>query len=128
MQGRRSGGTVINTHIIGLKGEDKACSYLASKGYTIVERNYRIRGGEIDIIASKDELLVFCEVKTLPSGNIEILSHELNKSKQMKIIKTSKCYIKSHREYNSKYLRFDVIAVDLPGQEPVYHIEDAFSE
>ena len=48
----------------GRRGEDAACSYLLRHGYSIVERNYRCRRGEIDIIAAKDGGAVFVEVKT----------------------------------------------------------------
>ena len=112
----------------GHEGEDKAASYLESKGYTIEERNFRTRGGEIDIIASKDDMLVFVEVKSLPNGNPEILAHELDFRKQEKIIKTSKFYLEKYRQYNSRVIRFDVIAIDVPGLEPVHHIVNAFSE
>ena len=112
----------------GREGEDKAVSYLESNGYTILDRNFRIRGGEIDIIASKDDLLVFVEVKSLPNGNIEILTHELNFRKQQKIIETAKFYLEKYRQYNSRVIRFDVLAIDVPGLEPVHHIVNAFSE
>ena len=45
-------------------GESAVCRYLMQQGYTIRKRNYRIRGGEIDIIAQKGEILAFVEVKT----------------------------------------------------------------
>ena len=48
----------------GRRGEDAACAYLLRHGYSIVERNYRCRRGEIDIIAAKDGGAVFVEVKT----------------------------------------------------------------
>ena len=48
----------------GRRGEDAACAYLLRHGYSIVERNYRCRRGEIDIIAVKDGGAVFVEVKT----------------------------------------------------------------
>lgn len=118
----------ISTHQKGLTGEEKACNYLLSQNYKIVERNFRQRDGEIDIIAEKDDFLVFCEVKTLPNGTLETLAHELNLKKQKKIIKTSKIYLKKHREYNNKYIRFDVLAVDIPVLDPVYHIQNAFLE
>lgn len=84
--------------------------------------------GEIDIIVEKDEMLVFVEVKALPHGSIELLAHELNYSKQQKIIKTAKFYLQKHRQYNCKVIRFDVLAIDVPGLEPVHHIKGAFSE
>lgn len=109
-------------------GEDKACKYLESKGYEIIERNFRIRSGEIDIIAFRENTIVFAEVKTLPKGNYETLSHVLNAIKQKKIIETAKFFLLKYRKYNDSFIRFDVLAIDMPGFDPVYHIENAFSE
>ena len=118
----------MNTKITGNYGEDKACKYLQENSYKIIERNWRTRFGEIDIIAQKDETVVFIEVKTLPSGNIETLSHLLNKKKQKRIVETAKCFIKTNRKYNSSYIRFDVIIIDMPEFPAIYHIESAFCE
>ncbi len=54
----------MNKVKIGKYGEDLACAYLKTKGYKIIERNFRIRGGEIDIIALDGKTLVYVEVKT----------------------------------------------------------------
>ena len=113
----------------GRNGEDRAVSYLSSLGYGILDRNFRMgRSGEIDVVAEKDDVLVFVEVKALPHGNAEMLAHELNYKKQQKIIKTAKFYIEKHRQYKCKAIRFDVLAIDVPGLEPVHHIVNAFSE
>lgn len=117
-----------NTKKVGNSGEDKAVEYLKTNGYKIVARNWQIRGGEIDIIAEQGEVLVFAEVKTLPSGNVEILSHELNLRKQKRILETSKRFLQNNRQYNDSIIRFDVLVVDMPGFLPVYHIKDAFLE
>lgn len=109
-------------------GEDKAVRFLETNGYTIIQRNFRTRTGEIDIICQKNDFLVFVEVKTLPNGDLDTLSHVLNLTKQKKIIKTAKYFVQNHRQYSNGYIRFDVLAVDVPGLEPVYHIENAFSE
>lgn len=109
-------------------GESRAVKYLEQNGYDILARNYRTRGGEIDIIARKGEFIVFFEVKSLPHGNIEILTHELNKVKQKKIIETSKSFLQNNRQYNNSLMRYDVLALDVPGLERVHHIENAFSE
>ena len=109
-------------------GEEKACLYLKANDYAIIERNFRTRVGEIDIIAKQGEILVFVEVKTLPSGNAETLAHELDARKQRKIVKTANFFLLKHREYTSSKIRFDVIVIDMPGLCPVYHIQDAFSE
>jgi len=122
----------ISTHDKGLAGESRACSYLIDNGYQIIDRNFRIREGEIDIIAwqkvEKRCFLVFVEVKSLPGGDVDTLAVELNERKRQKIVKTAKCYLKKHREYSNEYIRFDVLALDVPGLEPVHHIINAFVE
>jgi len=112
----------------GEDGERRASEYLAGCGYAIVARNWRTRYGEIDIIASKDDVLVFVEVKTLPNGTRDMLVKELGPAKRRRILKTSKCFLINHRQYNDSCIRFDVIVVDMPDFPPVYHIENAFSE
>lgn len=117
------------TVVTGRQGEDRACDFLLKKNYQIIDRNYRMgRYGEIDIVALDGDFLVFCEVKSLPHGDLETLAHELGYSKQQKIIKTAKFYLENHRQYKCKAIRFDVLAIDVPGLEPVYHIVNAFSE
>ena len=118
----------VSTKNVGDKGEEKACAFLIQNSYRILERNWRTRSGEIDIIAEKDDVLVFVEVKALPSGNAETLSHELDLRKQRKIIKTANFFLLKHRKYNNSKIRFDVIVIDMPGLPSVYHIQDAFSE
>ena len=112
----------------GDEGEGRAAAYLAESGFTVVDRNYRIRGGEIDIVATKGEVLVFVEVKTLPNGSPEMLSDELGKRKISKVIRAAKFYLMAHPEYGGKLVRFDIVALDVPGLPPVHHIEDAFCE
>lgn len=118
----------MSTKKVGDEGEEKACKFLLQNSYHIIERNWRTRYGEIDIIAEKENVLVFVEVKALPSGNAEILAHELDLRKQKKIIKTANYFLLKHRKYNSCKIRFDIIVIDMPDLPSVYHIQDAFSE
>ena len=118
----------MNTKIVGNEGENRAAAYLLSKGFSIIERNWRTKGGEIDIIAFKNDILAFVEVKTLPKGTLDMIQRELNYQKRQRILKTSKRFLLNHRQYSNSYIRFDVIVIDMPGLEPVYHIENAFSE
>ena len=118
----------MNTKQIGDNGENRAVEYLISNGFAIIERNWRTKGGEVDIIAFKNDTIVFVEVKTLPNGTIDMIQRELNYQKRQRIIKTSKRFLLKHREYNNSYVRYDVIVIDMPGLEPVYHIENAFTE
>ncbi len=123
----------LSTRQTGLSGENKAALFLENSGYVIVARNFRVRTGEIDIIAlgktkRERDTIVFVEVKSLPHGSLELLEHELNSIKQQKIIKTAKCYLQKYRQYSDCYIRFDVLAIDVPGLESVHHIVNAFSE
>lgn len=117
-----------NNKIVGNYGEEKARLFLEENNYQIIEKNWRTRTGEIDIIAQKGGILVFAEVKTLPNGNAETLNCVLNKRKQKRIIETAKFFLEKHRQYNNSKIRFDVLVIDMPGLECVYHIEDAFTE
>ncbi len=118
----------MNTKTIGNEGEYRAAAFLEAKGFEIIERNWRTNRGEIDIIAVKNDTLVFVEVKTLPNGTLDMIQRELNNQKRQRILKTSKRFLLNHRQYSNSYIRFDVIVIDMPGLEPVYHIENAFSE
>ncbi len=113
---------------IGNTGESRAADFLKGQGYAIVERNWRTKTGEVDIIARKNDTLVFVEVKTWPNGDFYDLEQAVNAVKQHRIIKTAKSFMAVHKEYNNCYVRFDVLAVDMPGKSQMYHIENAFSE
>lgn len=118
----------MNKKITGDDGENRACNFLIENGYTIIDRNWRTKNGEIDIIAYKAETIVFVEVKTLPHGTLDMIKRELNSQKLQRILKTSKRFLLNHRQYSKSYVRFDVIILDMPGLEPVYHIVNAFTE
>lgn len=118
----------MNTKITGNAGEDMASDYLLENGYSIINRNWRTRAGEIDIIAFKGETIVFIEVKTLPNGTLDMLKRELNYQKLQRIVKTSKRFLQNNRQYSNSYVRFDVIIIGMPGFPQVYHIENAFAE
>ena len=79
----------MKTQISGKLGEDAACKYLKKQNYQILERNYRKRYGEIDIIAQKSNKLIFAEVKTRSGERYGTPSEAVTFSKQQKIIKTA---------------------------------------
>jgi len=115
----------------GRTGEEAAASYLEQKGMRILERNFRSRTGEVDIIAlDKDprgtqETLVFTEVKTWSAYGIDALEQSLNVKKRHKIIETSKYFLSLHREYRYMAIRFDVIFISTDG---ITHLASAFTE
>lgn len=111
----------------GLQGQKAAETFLRSKGYTILERNYRIRSGEIDIIAAQDTYVVFIEVKTRNSLTYGYPCEAVNHKKQQKIINTAHHYIATKICADGDF-RFDVVEVLWQnGQTYVKHIMDAFS-
>jgi len=118
----------MDTKEVGDKGENRAVNYLQAKGYKILERNWRTKSGEIDIIAQELETIVFVEVKTMPNATSDMLSRVLNYQKQQRIVKTSKRFLLNHREYNEQFIRYDVIVLDMQGLPSVYHVQNAFSE
>lgn len=102
----------IDTKQIGKLGEDLAVDYLKSNGYNILQRNYRNRIGEIDIIAYDGDVLCFIEVKTRKNENFGSGFYAISQSKQRKIAQTALTYIKAHNKLEGDF-RFDAIAVML---------------
>lgn len=108
----------------GLKGEALAISYLKKKGYKILEKNYRTKFGEIDIIASKDGVVVFIEVKTRSTDAFGAPEESVTRDKQERIKKIALYYLKDLK--NLPALRFDVISIELKPEPQIEHIEYAF--
>ncbi|CAM4079785.1 YraN family protein [Campylobacter armoricus] len=81
-------------YLFGKKGEDLACEYLKNQGFEILKRNFHSKFGEIDIIARKDKILHFIEVKST-QGNYEV-AYRLDLKKYNKIIKAIKYYFMKH--------------------------------
>jgi putative endonuclease len=108
-----------------MEGEAAAAVHLEEKGMKILERNFRSRTGEVDIIALDGEVLVFAEVKTWSACGIDALEHALDLKKQRKIIETSKYFLSLHREYRYMAIRFDVVFISLEG---ITHLASAFTE
>ncbi len=114
----------------GRKGEEFAVEYLKKNGYKIVDRNFRWRGGEIDIIAEKKKTLVFVEVRSFSTDTMGINPLEtIGTFKIQKLIKTAEFFIESHPEFLNYDLRFDAIGVKFnKSGVKIDHIENAFSK
>ena len=120
----------MNINILsGKKGEDIATSFLLKNGYQIIERNYKKRYGEIDIIAvdtsnKKEPVLVFIEVKTRTSNIFGTPLEAITPSKLRSVIKTVDYYVLTHKNL-PLLLRIDAISVDLSdGEQNVEHIKN----
>ncbi|MBN1465208.1 YraN family protein [candidate division KSB1 bacterium] len=110
---------------IGRTGEEMAADHLRRHGYVIKARNYRLRNGEIDIIAQKDAVLVFIEVKTARSSAFGAPATWVDERKQRRIGRAAARYL-ADNEIEDVDCRFDVIAIDLTAPPHIEHIEDAF--
>ena len=118
----------LNRNLLGRLGEDVATRFLEKKGYQIIERNFRCRLGEIDIIAEIDEYLVFVEVKSRYQSSLMINPLiSMTKSKCYRIRLLAKTYLQQH-QVRSKQPRFDVISIIFENQKryDLEHIENAF--
>lgn len=113
---------------IGKKGESIAIEYLENNGYKIINRNYYSRFGEIDIIAKKENYIIFVEVKTRKINTNFNAFEAVDVIKQKKIIKTAMVYLKE-KSLNLQP-RFDIIAVlfdiDPINVKEINHIKNAF--
>lgn len=110
----------------GPKGEQLAEKFLKQKGYSIRVRGFRALGGEIDIIAVKNNILIFVEVKTATTSHFGQPEVWVTPAKQAQIIKVAQAYLYQHPDHAAP--RFDVIAIDLTQSRPVIrHYENAFT-
>jgi len=113
---------------VGKIGEDAACKYLTAHGWRIVERNFRYRRYEIDIIAVNDRYIIFTEVKTRSSVEFGSPSQAVTLNKRVCIRAGAEGYLK--RNCYNLYPRFDVIEVVVNNNdlkvESVNHIDNAF--
>ncbi len=112
----------------GRRGEDEAIKYLERRGYKILMKNYRCRLGEIDVIATEGDTLVFVEVKTRGGDEFGSGVESVDARKQRRIIAVSEVYM-SENNLPDKAVRYDVVSIGREGSElSVELIKDAFGE
>lgn len=111
-----------NNRKVGTDYEQAVGYYLEQQGYLILEYNYRCRAGEIDIIASEGEYLVFCEVKYRQDRRKGEPVEAVGMKKQRTLYKCASYYLMEHR-LSDMPCRFDVIGIE---GEKVTHIRNAF--
>ena len=92
-------------------GEDKACDYLKAKGFDIVARNYKVREGEIDIIASVGRALYFVEVKARSSTAFGKINESLTKNRVERFGQTALRFLEDHPEFALFEMIFCIIGL-----------------
>jgi putative endonuclease len=111
----------------GRRSEIQAIDYLRTLRYRIVASGYRVKGGEVDVIAWDHDVLVFVEVKA--RKNSDPPQDAVGIKKQQRVIRAARAYMTKHRLHDTPY-RFDILAVTaIPGAKPEFVLlHDAFGD
>lgn len=116
---------MAKNHDVGKEGEKAAAEYLLSKGYEILVMNYIAQKAEVDIIALKDNFLVFVEVKTRSSLDYGLPQDFVRSTKIRLLVKAANLFIEENDR--EEEVRFDIIAIHkVGGNYNIQHLEDAF--
>lgn len=114
---------------LGRWGESQAAFYLESRGYTIVERNFHTPYGEIDLVACKQNTIVFVEVKTRSSSSYGMPEESITPVKAAHLLDAARFYIEDHPSAECIW-RIDVIAIQRTSSErppQITHFRNALS-
>ena len=117
-------GSTRRTGALGRRAENAAFRYLRDQGLQPLVRNFRRRGGEIDIIMLDGEALVFIEVRYRRSAAFEAPGLTVDTHKQRKLIRTAALFTAAHQRLANREMRFDVVAIE--EGKPIDWIRDAF--
>jgi len=113
---------------LGVRGEALAWNFLRKQGYEIVEKNYRTRLGEIDVVARKQGTLVFIEVKTRRNHRFGLPEEAVDWKKRRKLARVAESFLQTRKLENTPS-RFDILSLtwDGVGEPEFVLLEDAFS-
>ncbi|HEX2234714.1 MAG TPA: YraN family protein [Actinomycetota bacterium] len=111
---------------LGRAGEEAAARLFRRQGFTVLDRNWRCCLGELDLVARRGGLLVFCEVKTRRSSSYGEPFEAVGPRKQARLRRLAGRWLADHR-CGARHVRFDVVSVLAGGSTPrVTHLVDAF--
>jgi putative endonuclease len=113
------------TTLIGRRGEDAALRHLETAGLKLLERNYRCRGGEIDLVMQEGETLVLVEVRLRSSDEFGGAAASVGRGKQRRVALAARHLLLTRPAYRRMPARFDVVAIDR-GAAGISWIRDAF--
>lgn len=113
---------------LGDLGENLACGHLTAKGYTLITKNYFIRGGEIDLILKKDGIIVFVEVKTRRTGKFGAAADALTPNKKRKLLRAIGTYLATLKGFTN--WRADLVAIDFTSynRANITHYKNIFEQ
>lgn len=111
-----------STTVAGREAEDLACRHLESRGLRLLERNYRCRAGELDLVMRERDQLVFVEVRYRSHRGYGSAVESVDARKQRRLIDAARHYLQRHGTHAA--CRFDVVGIDAAGR--VEWLRDAF--
>lgn len=120
-------GPAHGPHALGRRGEDLAVRYLQQTGLVLLDRNWRCRDGELDLVLTDGARLVVCEVKTRTGAGFGLPAEAVDEAKARRIRKLTHIWL-SHYRIPWCDLRFDILSIIWPpgGRPRVQHLKDAF--
>jgi putative endonuclease len=118
---------MVDDKEFGKKGEELAARYLSRRGYRILEKNYRSRAGELDIVAMDGKTLVFVEVKSRRSNAFGSPGDAVNARKRRQMERVALAYMTENKK-DGLHCRFDVVGITAAatGEPEVELVKDAF--
>lgn len=105
----------------GSAAEKLACEFLQQQGLKLLERNYRCRFGEIDLILREQQTIVFVEVRYRKANSLVNGAESINAAKQAKLLRSANCYLQYNRLGDHTAARIDVIAVTEENNQPRFN-------
>lgn len=118
--------TAVTTRVVGQRGEERAARYLEKNGLRVLERNFRCRGGEIDLVCRDRSSLVFVEVRLRRSEAFGGAGASIGAGKRQRIILAAQHYLARNAQADAD-CRFDCVLIDGSGGERMEWIRDAFA-
>lgn len=112
--------------VLGRAGENAAAAFYRRNGFTVLERNFRCSEGELDLVARRGSLIVFCEVKTRSSARWGLPAEAVDWRKQARLRRLAGRWLAERRPHACD-IRLDVMGVEAgPGGLRLTHVPDAF--
>ena len=117
----------MNRRALGARGEVLAGTWYSEHGYSVLDRNWRCRQGELDLVLERNGVVVFCEVKTRTSDAFGIGAEAVGREKQLRLRRLAGEWLAAH-DRHARELRFDVVSILAPRSGPptIDVIEAAF--
>ena len=117
----------ITSITLGKQAEETACRFLTANGLKLIEKNYKCRRGEIDLVMLDHNSIVFIEVRYRRNNRFGSGAESVISSKQQKLIMTAMHYLQTHKKSTETPTRFDVISIQgYDGANDIEWIQNAF--